>query len=101
MCKNKAEFTELVEMYRTLSSEKKRIETALDAVKADMEQYIKTKGKPKKAGSLTLVVFGHDYKVSCIPLENITYDGEKLKELLGDDIAQYQKVKPYTRIDVR
>lgn len=101
MCKNKAEFTALVEEYRKLSAQRKKIETTLDAVKAGMEEYILSKGKPKEEGSFTLVVFGDDYKVSLIPLENVSYDGKKLCELLGPNIVDYQKVKTYNRLDVR
>jgi len=101
MCKNKAEFTKLVAEYRTLTAEKKKLDASLDTIKNDMEEYLKAKGKPKEEGSLTLVVFGDDYKVSLIPLENITYDGTKLKAVFGDAITEYQKVKPYNRIDVR
>ena len=102
MCKNKQEFNLLVERYRELTAEKKKLESNLDAVKSGMEEYIVAKGKPKEEGSLTLVVFGDGYKVSLIPLENVSYDGKKLKEDFGEDVMlQYQKVKPYNRIDVR
>lgn len=102
MCKNKAEFTALVAKYRELTTEKKKIEASLDSVKADMEEYLKAKGTPKAEGSLTLVVFGDGYKVSLIPLENVSYDGKKLKAIFGEEaVKQCQNTKPYNRIDVR
>ena len=101
MCKTKAEFTELVAQFRDLSAKKKKIETKLNAVKAEMTEYILAKGDPKCEGSLTLIVFGDGYKASLIPLNNVTYDGDKLKALLGEDVSMYQNITPYTRIDVR
>ena len=101
MCKTKAEFTELVAEFRELSAKKKKIEGKLNAVKAEMAEYIQAKGSPKCEGSMTLIVFGEGYKASLIPLNNITYDGDKLKNLLGDDISSYQNITPYNRIDVR
>jgi hypothetical protein len=101
MCKNKVEFTELVAEYRKLSAQKKKTEDALKVVKADMEDYIKAKGTPGGKNGLTLVVFGDGYKVSLIPIENPVFDSEKLKALLGEHLAEYQKSNCYSKIDVR
>lgn len=101
MCKNKAEFTELVEKYRKLSTQKKQAETALKSVKADMEEYIKAKGTPGGKDGMTLIVFGDGYKVSLIPIDSPIFDGDKLRALLGDSLADYQKPNCYSKIDVR
>lgn len=101
MCKNKAEFTELVAEYRKLSAQKKKAESDLKAVKADMEEYLKAKGVPGGKDGLTLVVFGDGYKVSLTVGDKTTFDGDKLKALLGDDLCEYQKSTPYSKIDVR
>ena len=101
MCKNKAEFTELVAEYRKLSVLKKRAESDLDAVKVEMEEYIRAKGVPGGKDGMTLIVFGDDYKVSLIPIDSPVFDGDKLRALLGDRLAEYQKPKVYSKIDVR
>lgn len=101
MCKNKLEFTAAVARYRKLSAEKKKVEAELGLIKADMEEYIKKKGVPGGKNGLSLVVFGDGYKVTLIPLENVTYDGDKLKAVLGPDLEQYKRIKPYSKIDVR
>jgi len=101
MCKNKAEFTELVAEYRKLSAQKKKAESDLKAVKADMEEYIRAKGVPGGKDGMTLVIFGDGYKVSLIPIDSPIFDGEKLRALLGDSLAEYQKPNVYSKIDVR
>ena len=101
MCKNKLEFTAAVARYRKLSAEKKKVEAELALIKADMEEYIKKKGVPGGKKGLSLVVFGDGYKVTLIPLVNVTYDDDKLKAVLGPDLEQYKRIKPYSKIDVR
>ena len=101
MCKNKTEFNALVAEYRRLSAQKKKAENDLKAVKADMEEYIRAKGVPGGKDGLTLIVFGDGYKASLIPIDSPIFDGDKLKALLGDSIAQYQKPNIYSKIDVR
>lgn len=100
MCKNKAEFDALVEEYRKLSAQIKKADERLDAVKEDMESYMKAKGTPGGKNGKTLIVYGNGYKASLTPCESSTLDKEKLTDLLGDSLAQYQKTKSYNQIRV-
>jgi len=101
MCNNKQEFSEKVERYRKLTATAKKIDSELKAVKDEMMAYVNAKGKPKEEGSTTLVVFGDDYKVSVIITNNSTFDTDKLKAILGDDLSAYKKTSSSPRLDVR
>ena len=101
MCKNKQEFNLLVEKYRELTAMKKAAEEGLKKVKPDMEEYIRAKGKPSGKDGKSLVILGDDYKATLNESERMVFDGDKLADLLGPDLAQYQKSSLSTRIDVR
>jgi len=101
MCKNKHEFDQLVDRYRELVAEQKKLEVKLDELKADMKDYINSKGKKKSADSNILVVFGEGYKVSLIPVLNPRWDDAKLKDHFGDKYEEYKTPHPYDRLDVR
>ena len=101
MCKNKEELSAQIIRYRKLAAESKKIETELTAVKDDIMTYVKAKGKPKAEGSSTLVVFGDGYKVSIIIANNATFDTDKLKAALGEDLSPYKKNTTYSKLDVR
>lgn len=101
MCNNKQEFDQLVNKYRELTSEQKKLEAKLDALKDDMKEYINKKGKKKSEDSKTLVVFGEGYKVSLIPVLNPRWDDVKLKKFFGDRYEEYRTPHPYDRLDVR
>lgn len=100
MCKNKAEFSAAVAMYRKLSADKKAAEDALEIVKADMEKYLKKRGTPGGKDGKSRIVHGDGYKATLIPLERISFDEDKLKVALGDDLNDYKKSSPYNRIYV-
>lgn len=101
MCKNKSEFDQLVAEYRTFATMKKKAEERLKKVKPDMEEYIRAKGIPSGKDGKSLVIFGDGYKVTLSESDRTTFNGDLLKELLGDSVAEYQNVTLVTKIDVR
>ena len=101
MCKTKKELNELVAKYQKLTTEKKKIEDKLDAVKADIEEYVRDKGQKGGKNGATLIVFGDDYKVSLVPIPNLRWDDDKLKAFFGDNYNQYKTPHPYDRLDIR
>ena len=101
MCKNKAEFDQLVEEYRILSALKKKADERLKKVKPDMEEYLRAKGKPSGKNGTSLVVIGDGYKVTLSTSDRATFDSDKLHKLLGDKIGDYQNVTSTVKIDVR
>ena len=101
MCKNKEELAAQITRYRKLTATSKKIEAELSEVKDDIMAYVNAKGKPKSEGSTTLVVFGDGFKVSVIITNKPTFDTDKLKEALGEDLSAYKKNTSYPRLDVR
>ena len=101
MCKNKSEFDQLVNEYRTFATMKKKAEERLKKVKPDMEEYIRAKGIPGGKDGKSLVIFGDGYKVTLSESDRTTFNGDLLRDLLGDSVAEYQNVTLVTKIDVR
>lgn len=101
MCKNKEELNAQIARYRKLTATSKKIEAELSEVKDDIMAYVNAKGKPKEEGSPTLVVFGDGYKVSIIIANNTTFDSDKLKAALGEDLSPYKKNTTYPKLDIR
>lgn len=101
MCKNKDELNKLVARRRKLKALEKKIEKELDLLDEEIIQYAKAKGSVGGKDNNTLIVFGDDYKVSVIEITQHPWDGDKLKDYLGDNITDFQKTNIYSRIDIR
>lgn len=102
MCKTKKAFSALVSEFRRLTAKQKKIEQELDAVKADMEEYILAKGVKGGKEGKTLVVLGNDFKVSYIIVTRQDFDTKKLNEFFGDDAIKFKKDPiTYPRFDIR
>lgn len=90
MCKNKKELNNLVEKYRKLTAEKKKIDKELGSIKADITEYVLAKGTKGGKDDLTLIVFGDGYKISYITVVSHPLDTDKVKEYLGESLVQFQ-----------
>ena len=90
MCKNKAELNNLVDKYRKLNAEKKKLDKQLKEVKEDITEYVLAKGEKGGKDDLTLIVFGDGYKISYITVVAHPLDTDKIKEYFGESIAQFQ-----------
>lgn len=101
MYKNKKELDEAVAKFTKLTAEKKKAEAELDKLKVEIAEYAKAKGKKGGKGGNTYIVFGKDYKVSCIPIEQEKFDGNALRSYLGDFLPAFLKKSMYWRIDIR
>lgn len=101
MCNNKDELDVLVAKYRKLSALKKKIEESRKSVTDEIIDYATRKGTVGGKNNATLIVFGDGYKVSVITINNPVWDSDKLKGLLGDDYADYQKSSSYPKLDIR
>ncbi len=101
MCKNKEELNALVAKYRKLASLEKKISTARKAISDDIIDYATRKGEKGGKNGTTLIVFGDGYKVSVITIDKPLFDSDKLSELLGDKISEYQKISSYPKLDIR
>jgi hypothetical protein len=101
MCKNKAELDVLVAKKRKMSSLKKKLEAKLEAIDAEITAYAEAKGERGGKDQQTYIVYGDDYKVSCILITKYPFDNDKLKAFLGDKVADFQKVSSYRRVDIR
>ena len=101
MCKTKEELNELVAQYRKFKAEQKKIEDKLAVVKDGIIEYVVAKGTKSNTNENSIVVFGDGYKVAYITVVTHPLDNKKIKELLGDDIEQYQTEKSTPKLDVR
>ena len=90
MCKNKKELNVLVEKYRKLNAEKKKLDKELATIKKDITEYVVAKGNKGGKDNLTLVVFGDGYKISYITVVAHPLDTDKVKEYLGESVSQFQ-----------
>ncbi len=93
MCKTMKELEEQVATYRSLKALLDEANAEMEACKAEILNYLKTNNKEKEIGK--------DFNVSYSQCSKTTYDGDALKNLLGDDVVKYQKVSQYTRVNVR
>lgn len=101
MCKNKKELDEAVAKFTRLTAEKKKAEAELTKVKAEIAEYAKAKGQKGGKDGNTYIVFGKNYKISCIPIEQEKFDGNALRSYLGDFLPAFLKKSLYWRIDIR
>lgn len=101
MCKNKRELDEAVAKFTKLTAEKKKAEAELEKVKAEIAEYAKAKGTKGGKDNRSYIVFGKDYKISCIPIEQEKFDGNALRAYLGDFLPAFLKKSLYWRIDIR
>lgn len=101
MCKNKSELNELVAKRRKLSAEKKKIETQIKDIDHDIIEYVLAKGTVGGKDNNTLIVFGDGYKVSYITVISHPLDNDKIKEYLGDRLAEFQTEKSSNKLDIR
>ena len=101
MCKNKKELDEAVAKFTRLTAEKKKAEAELTKVKAEIAEYAKAKGEKGGKDGNTYIVFGKNYKISCIPIEQEKFDGDALRVYLGDFLPAFLKKSMYWRIDIR
>ena len=101
MCKNKEELNALVAKYRKLSALEKKVHAAREAIKDDIIDYANRKGEKGGKSGTTMIVIGDGYKVSVITMSNVVFDSEKLSELLGDKVSEYQKSSTYPKLDIR
>lgn len=93
MCKTMKELEEQVKTYRSLKALLDEANEEMEACKAEILNYLQTNGKEKEIGL--------DFTVSYSNCSRTVYDGDALKELLGDEISSFQKVSQYTRVNVR
>jgi len=98
MCKTKKELDKLVVKKRKLSVLKKKIDAALDKINDEIEAYAKAKGTLGGEKKNTYIVYGDDYKVSCVIVSSARLDEAKIKEFFGDKVSDYQKTITYPRI---
>ena len=101
MCKNKNEFDQLVVQRMKANALKKKLEAKVEALDAEISEYIKNKGTPGGKDNKTLIIYGDGYKASLIEITQYNPDREKLKAYFGDEYVQYQKPNTYSRVDIR
>ena len=101
MCKNKDEFTKLVNRRRKANALKKKLEDKVKELDHEIIEYVTKKGEAGGKNGNSIIVFGDGYKVSVITITQHPWDGDKLKALLGDNAEQYQTVNVYPRVDIR
>lgn len=101
MCNTKSEFTKIVNKRRKAAALKKKLEAKVDKLDEEIIEYAKKKGEAGGKNGNTLIVFGDDFKVSVISITQHPWDGDKLRQLLGDDVSKYQGLNIYFRIDIR
>ena len=101
MCKNKEELAKLVRKQRKASALKKKLDTQIKALNAEIAEYVLKKGELGGSKGTTYVVYGDDYKVSVIMVTQMLWDSDKLKNLLGDRVSEYQNPNPYPKVDIR
>lgn len=101
MCKNKDELNHLVARRRKLAALKKKLESQIKDLDHDIIEYVVAKGEKGGKDNNTMIVFGDGYKVSYITVISHPLDNEKIKELLGDRIAEYQTEKSSNKLDIR
>lgn len=101
MCKNKDELNQLVARRRKLSALKKKLEAQIKDLDHDIIEYVVAKGEKGGKDDNTLIVFGDGYKVSYITVISHPLDTDKVKELLGDKITEYQTEKSSNKLDIR
>ena len=101
MCKNKEELNVKVAKRRKLAALKKKIEDRIKEIDHDIIEYVIAKGTKGGKDNNTLIVFGDGYKVSYITIISHPLDNDKIKELLGDRIAEYQTETSSNRLDIR
>lgn len=101
MCKTKKELNELVHQHQKLSAEKKKIEERLKKVNDEIIEYAQKKGEKGGKGGNTYIVFGDDYKVSCIIVTQYRYDSKKLDAYLEDLASQFKNPTTFPKLDIR
>jgi regulator of replication initiation timing len=101
MCKNKKELNKLVEKYREITAEQKKLNEKLKAIKADIIEYVLAKGTVSETNENSLIVFGDGYKVAYITVISHPLDSDKIKELLGDKLPEYQTTSSSNKLDIR
>lgn len=101
MCKNKKEFDVLVAKKRKMSALKKKLESRISELDEEIIKYASEKGELGGKDNQTYIVYGDDYKVSIIQITQHPFDNDKLKEFLGDKVADFQKVTTFRRVDIR
>lgn len=100
MCNNKEELTKLVRKQRKATALKKKLEDRIDALNAEISEYVCKKGDPNEKGT-TFVVFGDDFKVSVCVITQYRWDNDKLKPFLGNSVRDYQYPNTYSKVDIR
>ena len=80
----KEELNAKVKEYRQLSSMKAELDASLEAVRKDLLNYLQSNNKTCEIGD--------DYKLSYYTRKQARFDADKLKDLLADEIGDYQKV---------
>lgn len=101
MCKNKDELDKLVAKRRKLSVTKKKIEDRIKDIDHDIIEYVLAKGEVGGKDNNSLIVFGDNYKVSYITVISHPLDSDKIKEMLGDKLSDFQTVKTSNKLDIR
>lgn len=101
MCNNKDELDNLVAKRRKLSATKKKIEDRIKDIDHDIIEYVLAKGEIGGKDNNSLIVFGDNYKVSYITVISHSLDSNKIKEMLGDKLSDFQTVKTSNKLDIR
>lgn len=101
MCKNKNELNELIAKRRKLSAEKKKLDSQIKDIDHDIIEYVLAKGTAGGKDGNTLIVFGDGYKVSYITAVSHPLDTDRVKEYLGDNLAEFLLEKRSSKLDIR
>ena len=96
MCHNKNELKSAVAKYRRLQAQKAEIERELEAVKADINDYLEFKGiEPGQK------VIGSNYCVFYSIFERGTFNVKRLEEALGDTVNTFKDYTAQRRLTVK
>lgn len=96
MCHNKKELQSAVSKYRRLQSAKVEVEKRLDELKAEINEYLDYNGiQPKEK------VIGPNYIVSYSVFERGSFNTDRLKEELGENLDYFKDFTKCRRLTVK
>ena len=101
MCKNKADLDKKIAKRRKLVALKKKIDDQIKDVDHDIIEYVIAKGVLGGKDGTTRIVYGDGYKVSYLTITKHTLDSDRLKEVFGDQLNDFQVLQVSNRLDIR
>ena len=101
MCKNKADLDKKIAKRRKLVALKKKIDDQIKDVDHDIIEYVIAKGVLGGKDGTTRRVYGDGYKVSYLTITKHTLDSDRLKEVFGDQLNDFQVLQVSNRLDIR